>query len=230
MKSWVKHACQVVAELAILPLYVTYLLGSWLKTPNDSLVGHSHLLALLPGRLGSFARIAFYHLTLEHCDSSTCLEFGTLFSKTEASLGKNVYIGPYSQIGSASIEDNVLIGPSVLLLSGPKAHGFERLDQPIREQPGTLQRVTIGADSWIGAGAIIMADVAPQTIVGAGSVVTKTFAPQQILAGNPARPIRSRVDPSPRKPDKQPPGITDTSVAANTSLPDSHAPSTPLRG
>jgi virginiamycin A acetyltransferase len=230
MKGWIKHACQILAKIAILPLYLTYLLGAWVKTPNDSLVGHSHLLALLPGRLGSYVRVAFYQWTLEYCDASACIEFGTLFSKTETSLGKNVYIGPYSQIGSASIEDNVLIGPSVLLLSGPKAHGYERLDQPIREQPGTIQRVTIGTDSWVGAGAIVMADIAPQTIVGAGSVVTKNYAPQQILAGNPARPIRSRIDLNLRQPEKQSYGIIDTSVAANASLPDSHAPSTPLRG
>lgn len=194
MRMLLKHALQILAELGILPIYLTYRIAAWVKSPNDSLIGHSHLLSLLPGRLGSYARVAFYHLILENCDSSACIEFGTLFSKTETSLGKNVYIGPYSQIGSASIEDNVLIGPSVLLLSGPKAHGFESLDRPIREQPGTAQRITIGTDSWIGAGAIIMADVAPQTIVGAGSVVTKTFAPQQILAGNPAKPIRSRLN------------------------------------
>jgi len=192
MKNLIKRAGQILAGLSILPLYLSHLIASRLKTPDDSLVGHSHLLALIPGRLGSYTRVAFYHRALAHCDLNTCIEFGCLFSKSDTSIGKNVYIGPYSQIGLATIEDNVLIGPSVLLLSGSRAHGFDKLDLPIREQPGNTQRVSVGTDSWIGAGAIIMANIAPQTIVGAGSVVTKPFAPQMIVAGNPARPIRSR--------------------------------------
>jgi acetyltransferase-like isoleucine patch superfamily enzyme len=90
-----------------------------------------------------------------------------------------------------------------MLLSGGAAHGFKRIDTPIREQSGVVQRVTIGTDSWIGAGAIVMASVAPQTIVGAGSVVTKTYDPLWILAGNPARPLRSRSPLSDMRPGDQ---------------------------
>ena len=193
MSQLLKRAGQGLAILCVLPLYFSHLIGSRLKTADDSLVGHSHLLALLPGRLGAYVRVAFYRLVLTSCDPTSCIEFGCLFSKVGTSIGRNVYIGPYSQIGLATIEDDVLIGPSVLLLSGARAHGFQRSDRPIREQPGMVQRVTIGTDSWVGAGAIVMADVAPQTIVGAGSVVTKPYAPELIIAGNPARPLRSRT-------------------------------------
>jgi virginiamycin A acetyltransferase len=193
MTAVLKFIGQTFALCMVLPLFVSHAIASRLKSSDDSLVGHSHLLAVFPGRIGSYLRVAFYRRVLAFCDPSACIEFGVLFSKCGTTIGKNVYIGPYSQIGLATIEDDVLIGPSVLLLSGSTAHGFQRLDIPIREQSGVVQRLRIGADSWIGAGAILMADVASQTIVGAGSVVTKTYATQQILVGNPARLLRSRT-------------------------------------
>ena len=60
------------------------------------------------------------------------------------------------------------------------------------EQPVTLATVHIGDDVWVGAGAIIMADLATGTVVGAGSVVTKATEPYSIVVGNPARKIRDR--------------------------------------
>ena len=203
MRHVLKSIGQTMAAILVLPMVVSHTIASRFQSPDESLVGHSHLLALLPGRMGSYLRVAFYRLTLKHCDITACIEFGCLFSKTETSIGRNVYIGPCSQIGLATIEDDVLIGPSVLLLSGGAAHGFERIDIPIREQPGVVQRVTIGTDSWIGAGAIIMASVAPQSIIGAGSVVTKTYDPRWVLAGNPARPLRTRFQLTETRPSER---------------------------
>ena len=51
----------------------------------------------------------------------------------------------------------------------------------------------IGEGSWIGAGAVIMADVGKGSIVGAGAVVTKPVPEAVIAAGVPARwAIRQR--------------------------------------
>ncbi len=59
-----------------------------------------------------------------------------------------------------------------------------------------MRRITIGRDSWIGGGAIILNDVSEQTVIGAGSVVTKTFPPRNILVGNPARVLSERASAS----------------------------------
>ncbi len=58
-------------------------------------------------------------------------------------------------------------------------------------------RVTIGPDVWIGHGAILMPGVSVGTgaVIGAGSVVTKPVEDYTIVAGNPARVIRRRVEP-----------------------------------
>lgn len=58
------------------------------------------------------------------------------------------------------------------------------------------RRTTLGADCWIGHGAIIKPEVTVGigAIVAAGAVVTHDVAPFAIVAGCPAAPIRSRFD------------------------------------
>lgn len=55
-------------------------------------------------------------------------------------------------------------------------------------------RVSIGHDVWIGHGAIVLAgrSVGTGAVVAAGAVVTRDVAPYTIVAGNPARVVRSR--------------------------------------
>ncbi len=57
-----------------------------------------------------------------------------------------------------------------------------------------VHAVTIGHDVWIGHGAVILAgrNVGTGAVVAAGAIVTKDVAPYSIVAGNPARTVRSR--------------------------------------
>jgi serine acetyltransferase len=57
--------------------------------------------------------------------------------------------------------------------------------------------VRIGAGSWIGAGAIILADVGRGCVVGAGAVVTRPLPDFAVAVGVPARVLRFRTPPSP---------------------------------
>jgi phosphonate metabolism protein (transferase hexapeptide repeat family) len=58
------------------------------------------------------------------------------------------------------------------------------------------RRTDLGADCWIGHGAIIKPEVSVGigAIVAAGAVVTKDVAPFMIVAGCPAAPLRTRFD------------------------------------
>lgn len=53
---------------------------------------------------------------------------------------------------------------------------------------------SLGHDTWIGHGAIVLAgrNIGTGAVVGAGAVVTRDIAPYTIAAGNPAREIRPR--------------------------------------
>ena len=120
------------------------------------------------------------------------VSFGVLFSNPATTIGRSAYIGPYGVIGEVSIGDDVLIGSQVSIMNGAKQHGIERLDIPVREQPGEWPRITIGKDTWIGDRAIVMADIGEHCVVGAGSVVTKPVPDYAIVVGNPARVVGSR--------------------------------------
>ncbi len=56
------------------------------------------------------------------------------------------------------------------------------------------RRTTLGADCWVGHGAIIKPEITIGigAIVASGAVVTKDVAPFMIVAGCPATPIRAR--------------------------------------
>jgi phosphonate metabolism protein (transferase hexapeptide repeat family) len=58
------------------------------------------------------------------------------------------------------------------------------------------RRTALGADCWIGHGAIIKPDltIGAGAIVAAGAVVTRDVAPFMIVAGCPATPLRPRFD------------------------------------
>ena len=154
--------------------------------------GSSQILACMPGRLGVLVRAVFFSKVLSQCDPTVFIGFGALLTKSDTRLGKHVYIGPYCQLGWVTIGDDTLLGPSVQIPSGPKAHTFDRLDTPIRNQPRESRQVFIGRDCWIGAGSILMADVGDQSVIGAGSVVIKPIEPMQLAAGVPCKPIRPR--------------------------------------
>ncbi|MDB4695172.1 acyltransferase [bacterium] len=192
LKELIKSTLRGFAILAISPLLISHWLSSSISGADRSLESHSQLLSLFPGITGNYLRLAFYRFALEQCDPTATICFGTLFSKTGARIGKHVYVGPRCMLGLVTLEDDVLLGPAVQIPSGPMTHGIERLDTPIRLQPGKKQRITIGKDTWIGAQTIVLADIGHQVVIGAASTVTKPIGPCVLSAGVPARVIRDR--------------------------------------
>ena len=87
---------------------------------------------------------------------------------------------------------NSLIASGVHIMSGSTQHNFDNLDRPIQQQGGVYTKIQIGEDSWIGNGALIMANIGKKCIIGAGAVVTKDVADYSIMVGNPAKLIQTR--------------------------------------
>ena len=70
-------------------------------------------------------------------------------------------------------------------------------DDPAFFAARAARRTMLGADCWIGHGAIIKPEVSVGigAIVASGAVVTKDVPPFMIVAGCPATPLRPRFDP-----------------------------------
>jgi virginiamycin A acetyltransferase len=142
-----------------------------------------------------YLRNAFYRRTMTSCHPDSAILFGTIFSQTDTDIGKNVYIGPNCNIGRSSIQAHCTLGSNVHILSGKNQHFHEDLDIPIQEQGGVFEKIIIGEDTWIGNGALIMANIGKKCIIGAGSVVVQDVPDYSIMAGNPARLIKNRRQP-----------------------------------
>ena len=136
---------------------------------------------------------AFLAWTIEECHPSATICFGVIFSKTQARIEENVYIGSRCQLGKVHVQRDVLIASGTHITSGSKMHGIDDPNVPIREQEGVFEKVTIGAGSWIGSLAVVMADVGKNCVIGAGAVVTKSIPDQCVAGGVPAKVIRERV-------------------------------------
>lgn len=192
LKELAKVAAELTACLLVLPALLCYGLCRLCFGSQRAFPGWSQALCLFPGTSGVYLRRAFYRFVLARCAPGSCISFGTVFSHATASVGRNVYVGLSCCLGDVTLEDDVLLGSHVSIMNGAAQHGIERLDIPIREQPGVWPRVTIGRDSWIGDRATVMADVGKHCVIGAGSVVTKAIPDYAIAAGVPAKVIRYR--------------------------------------
>jgi virginiamycin A acetyltransferase len=151
-------------------------------------------LSLAPGLPGSYLRVAFYAMTLRSCSLNSHIGIGTFFAHSQASVGDRVYIGSLCILGQTSIGDRTQIASGVQVLSGRRQHGRSEDGRIEGAEEGVFEIVPIGADCWIGAGAIVMAEIGEGTTIGAGSVVTHPIPSRSVAVGNPAKVIKSTVE------------------------------------
>jgi acetyltransferase-like isoleucine patch superfamily enzyme len=150
----------------------------------------AHSCALAPGLPGDYLRIAWYRLTLEECSIESRIQFGSFFAHREARVARGVYIGCYCVLGMTHIGERAQIASGVQILSGGRQHPRDAENRIMSAEHGIFETVRIGADCWIGAGSIILADVGSGTTLGAGSVVMYPVPANSVAVGNPARVIR----------------------------------------
>jgi acetyltransferase-like isoleucine patch superfamily enzyme len=192
MRELVKMLLRGLATVVVLPALVSFWLRSLVIGKDRALEGSTQALALVPGILGQYLRRAFLARAIAHCHHTATIAFGTIFSKAGARIDANAYVGPRCHLGLVHVGRDALLAAGVHVTSGAQSHGSADPDTPMRDQPGTLTLVRIGAGAWVGSAAVVMADVGPNTIVGAGAVVTKPLPEAVVAAGVPARALRSR--------------------------------------
>ncbi|MBL9002917.1 MAG: acyltransferase [Myxococcales bacterium] len=123
-------------------------------------------------------------------------------------MGRGSWIGQAAFLhaaGGITIGEDVGIGPHVCILSSSHvlpsrtaAAGLPAEPSPddelaILRRPLTFAAVTLEAGCDIGVGAILLPGVTIGRLaqVGAGAVVTASVPPRTIVAGNPARALRT---------------------------------------
>ncbi len=108
-------------------------------------------------------------------------------------IGKNVFINhacSFLDMGGITIEDEVLIGPRVNLVT--ENHPLIPNDRKTL----ITKPITIKQRAWIGAAATILPGVTigENSVVAAGAVVSKDVPDNMIVGGVPARVIKSIND------------------------------------
>jgi len=186
-KRWIKAIAHGFFLLAALPAAALAGFGRWEMAYSV----FAHLFALAPGVPGDYLRIAFYKLTLAECFLSSRIEFGSFFAHPQARVGAHVYIGSYCILGNTVIGERTQIASGVQILSGRHQHIRDEAGRISGAEDGVFIPVTIGNDCWIGAAAIVMADVGEGSTVGAGSVVSRAIPRGAVAVGSPAKVIGS---------------------------------------
>ena len=161
-------------------------------SPETAFRTISELLSIIPFAIGVIVRYEFYRRVLRKCGRNLVIDFGAVFYYPEISIGDNVTIGMYSTVHHCDFGNDVLVAEGCHFVGGTRYHEFSRTDIPMTKQKGKMKRIRVGDDVWVGVNATVLDDIGDGSIVGAGSVVTKKVEPYSIVAGNPARLVRSR--------------------------------------
>lgn len=149
-------------------------------------------------KLGNNVKLAQF-VNLYGCEIGDDTKIGAFVE-----IQKNAKVGARCKISShtfvcegVTIEDNVFIGHNVAFINdtyprATTAEGGLQTEKDWRVDPTLIKK---GAS--IGSGATILCNVTvgENAIVGAGSVVTKNVPADTVVAGNPARVLRSVLEP-----------------------------------
>lgn len=116
-------------------------------------------------------------------------------------IGRDSLVGEYTVIrgqGGVTIGDRVYTSPFTQIIA--VNHVFDDPDVPFVDQGITAEGIVIEDDVWLGASAVITdgVRVGRGAVVAAGAVVTKDVPAHTVVAGVPARPIKTigEADPS----------------------------------
>ncbi|WP_157383999.1 acyltransferase, partial [Pseudomonas asplenii] len=109
-------------------------------------------------------------------------------NQVDINRGCELYPSMQTEQGIITLEDNVVLGPGVIIFSS--THDYKALDLPDMSAPVTVCRY-----AWIGGKTIILPGViiGEGAVIGAGSVVTRSIPAYCVAAGNPARVLKQRT-------------------------------------
>ena len=146
--------------------------------------------------IGPKKRKVFYKFTMPNHVDFQFLHPGLVINFPEnVKLGNNLIFNRNVSITARSgvtLGNNVLLGPNVVI--NDSNHRFIDKDTPINQQGHTAAEIVIEDDVWIASNSVILKGVhiGKGAVVAAGSVVTKDVPSYAVVAGVPARQIKTR--------------------------------------
>jgi UDP-2-acetamido-3-amino-2,3-dideoxy-glucuronate N-acetyltransferase len=110
-----------------------------------------------------------------------------------AVIGANCKIQSHTFIcDGVTIDDEVFVGHGVMFVNDKFPRATSESGELQTEADWTLLPIRVERGAAIGSGAIILGGVAigADSLVGAGAVVTRDVAPSETVVGNPARALK----------------------------------------
>jgi len=145
-------------------------------------------------KLGKDVKLSKF-INLYGCEVGDDSKIGAFVEiQKNATVGKRCKISSHTFIcEGVTIEDNVFVGHGVVFINDSYPRATTPTGDLQTEADWHVERTLVKRGASIGSGATILSNVVigENAIVGAGSVVTKDVAPNSIVAGNPARILRS---------------------------------------
>lgn len=111
-----------------------------------------------------------------------------------ATIGQRCKISSHSFICSGvTIEDEVFIGHGVVFINDRNPRATTADGVPQTESDWRMEGTVVRSGASIGSGAVILCgiEIGARAMVGAGAVVTRDVPADAVIAGNPARVLRS---------------------------------------
>ena len=145
-------------------------------------------------RLGQGVTLSKF-INLYGCEVGDGTKIGAFVEiQKNATVGRNCKISSHTFIcEGVTIEDDVFIGHGVTFINDSYPRATTGTGQLQTEADWTVERTVIKRGASVGSGATILSKVTVgcNAIIGAGSVVTKDVPANTIVAGDPARVLRT---------------------------------------
>ena len=145
-------------------------------------------------KLGSGVKLSKF-INLYGCEIGDETKIGAFVEvQKNATIGKRCKISSHTFIcEGVQIEDNVFIGHGVTFINDSYPRSTAPDGGLQTEKDWRVEKTLVKQGASIGSGATILCSVVigENAIVGAGSVVTRDVPPNTIVAGNPAKILRT---------------------------------------
>jgi acetyltransferase-like isoleucine patch superfamily enzyme len=145
-------------------------------------------------KLGKNVRI-YSFTNLYGCEIGDDVKIGTFVEiQKGAKIGSRCKISSHTFIcEGVTLEDDVFVGHHVVFTNDRHPRATNANGRLQTEADWVCVPTLVRRGASIGSGAVLLCGitVGENALIGAGSVVTKDVAPGAVVAGNPARPIKS---------------------------------------